>query len=661
MDNWYYNAKADFRYRLINNQWIKEDTEFRGQWGICHDNQGRLVYNYNWSQLHMDLVPPNYLSANPNHQPTSGIDYALSMDRQIFPIRTNPAINRGYIEGTLDENGRLIEFTSACAPYIYRGDLFDPKMIGNAFVCEPTGNLIKENNIHQDGIYPTAEYAYNQSEFLASSDERFRPVWLTSGPDGALYVADMYRGIIQHGIYMSDYLRETTIERKLDQHINLGRIWRVSPDKQDGSANSQPGLSAVPIEKLVNLLSHPNGWYRDKAQQLLVEKQDLRAIDLLRVELTENPDQLMRLHALWTLEGLSYDQSDIFLKALQDESVPVKLAALRILEPLAKKDERLRKQLQKVLQAPNDMEYALQMTLSARVLDRKFKHQLISKILQQFVHAPVFRDAAMSSIGNEENEFLQRILTQSEWQTHTDNKEIFIEQLATAIATKRDHRELLAMLEILETANPGWQQQAIITGLSFFSPSENGEQVVLKVEPELFTRKYDDEMSSKLLRVSHLFTWPGKTVEIKILSDSIDQASPEVLAQGRNVYLSICANCHGNNGKGLKRFAPPLVSSEWVLGNPEILTRILLHGMEGPLTVNGKVYDTPEILPVMPAFNSTPQSELAAVMTYIRQEWGNKANPIESSMVGGLRVVNQGKVTPWTQEELIEYQTSVLD
>src|SRR5690606_8510798 len=142
IDNWYYNAKSRLRYRFIDGEWRRDSTEFRGQWGISHDDAGRLYYNYNWSQLHADLVPPNYLSRNPNHTPTSGIDHGLTLDRRVYPIRDNPAVNRGYIPGTLDEEGRLLEFTAACSPLYYRGDALPEAFYGNVFVCEPSGNLI---------------------------------------------------------------------------------------------------------------------------------------------------------------------------------------------------------------------------------------------------------------------------------------------------------------------------------------------------------------------------------------------------------------------------------------------------------------------------------------------------------------------------------------
>src|SRR5690349_12236926 len=131
-------------------KWIRDSTEFRGQWGISHDDAGRLFYNYNWSQLHADLVPPSSLSRNPHHKPTTGIDHGLTLDRRVYPIRSNPAVNRGYIPGTLDDQGRLREFTAACSPYVYRAHNLPNEYYGNAFVAEPSGNLVKRNIVDED-------------------------------------------------------------------------------------------------------------------------------------------------------------------------------------------------------------------------------------------------------------------------------------------------------------------------------------------------------------------------------------------------------------------------------------------------------------------------------------------------------------------------------
>ena len=166
IDNWYYNVKSRFRYHLIDGKWQRDSTEFRGQWGISHDDEGRLYYNYNWSQLHADLVPPNYLSRNKNHTPTTGIDHGLTIDRRIYPIRSNPAVNRGYIPGTLDKEGRLLEFTAACSPFFYRATTLPKEYYGNVFVCEPSGNLVKRNVVEENGILLTAHDPTPGKNFL---------------------------------------------------------------------------------------------------------------------------------------------------------------------------------------------------------------------------------------------------------------------------------------------------------------------------------------------------------------------------------------------------------------------------------------------------------------------------------------------------------------
>ena len=655
MDNWIYNAKSKYRYQRQKGKWIREETEFRGQWGICHDNSGRLYYNYNWSQLHMDLVPPNYLSRNSNHKPSSGIDYSLSIDRRVFPIRSNRAINRGYIEGTLDAEGKIIEFASACAPFIYRGDMFDAGVIGNAFVCEPTGNLVKRNLIKQDSLYPTAENAYHGKEFLASTDERFRPVWLSSGPDGALYIVDMYRGIVQHGPYMSPYLREVSLKRKLDKPINLGRIWRIVP-KGNSHKNPPLRLSQMTIGDLVKLLEHDNGWYRDTAQRLLVEREDTTAFSMLKNLVTISQNRLARLHALWALEGLGYHNADFLLKFLEDPQTEIQETSLRLLEAELKGNLEIQERLEQVMLHSKIELPSLQKALTAGELSYPVKQQVLLQVLSEHLESQVYRDAVLSGLQDQEHQFLQSLLTQPEWQKYSSDKEIMVEQLAAAIATKADPEELIELLPYLDVETLSWKQTAILNGLSFYQLPADSPTITLPQAPELFNRSFNNkEQNQKISKVAAIFNWPGKAAVATETNEKVlFDIDPEVLARGRNLYLTLCASCHGNDGGGMSRFAPPLSSSEWVTGNAERLSRILLHGIEGPVEVNGKIYDVPEILPTMPAFATTPPEDLAAIMTYIRQAWGHNASPVNGRTVGGIRIRTQGKVTPWTATELLE-------
>lgn len=660
IDNWYYNAKSRFRYRLSEGAWQRDSTEFRGQWGISHDDEGRLYYNYNWSQLHADLIPPNYLSRNKNHTPTTGIDHGLTIDRRIYPIRPNPAVNRGYIPGTLDAEGRLLEFTAACSPFVYRGAALPAAYDGNVFVCEPSGNLIKRNVVEEKGLLLTAYDPHPGKEFLASTDERFRPVHLATGPDGALYVADMYRGLVQHGAYVTPYLREQTIKRKLDQPINCGRIWRIVPEGWEAAKPQQ--LSEASSTALVNYLSYANGWHRDMAQRLLVERKDTSVGQALKDLALQGDHYLGRFHALWTLEGLQLLHPDLLFQLLSDQNPLVRTTALRLLEPFAKEDKKVRVRLERELlkvrrKAP--IEQVLQIALTAEVLDQKVAHQLLADIVAKYDTSALIRDAALSSLQDQEFSFLQQVWKSPVWQTHVPAREIFLEMLTTAIVRKRDHAELTALLAMLDEHGTSfdWQKQAVFTAMSIQGSYGKMKPVKLPSAPAIFIRPEGKMKPSSLEAMASLFEWPGHTPDTSSIKPKklLSEEEQQQFVWGRNHYLTTCAGCHGTDGAGLNRFAPPLTGSEWVLGDKKRLALIILHGMEGPLEVNGKYYDAPDILPVMPAHSTMDDAAIAAILTYIRNAWGNYAGPVSRGLVGSTRHTSQGRVVPWTAEELNQH------
>src|SRR5690606_11372834 len=298
LDNWIYSAKYDKRYRrLPNGTWQKEKTHFRGQWGISQDDWGRLYYNDNSSNLSGDYFPPGLGSGNPNQRSVAGYGETIVADTRVYPLHPTTGVNRGYMDGILDTTGRLVNFTAACGPLVYRGGLM-PDF--NVFVAEPAANLIKRDMLTEEGYRTVGEQAYHGKEFLASSDERFRPVNLYDGPDGALYVVDMYRGIIQHSTYLTPYLKKEIETRGLTLPLSMGRIYRVLPK------GAKTGWTTMPqgTDSLVALLGHANGWVRDKAQQVLVDRRATEVVDELREILRHGSDSLQVVHALWTLEGL---------------------------------------------------------------------------------------------------------------------------------------------------------------------------------------------------------------------------------------------------------------------------------------------------------------------------------------------------------------------
>ncbi|UYQ94688.1 c-type cytochrome [Chitinophaga horti] len=327
MDNWIYNAKSDKRYRKKGNQWLIEKTHFRGQWGISQDNYGRLYVNNNSVNLEGDYFPPGFGAGNSSQRDVGGYTERVVRNNRVYPMRATPGVNRGYTKNTLTDSLRLANFTAACGPLVYRGALFGAAYDNNAFVAEPAGNLIKRNILKDSGYAVTGRQAYADSEFVASTDERFRPVNLSTGPDGAIYVLDMYRGIIQHKTYLTDYLKNEIRMRNLSLPLNCGRIYRIAPK---GKAATMPDFNVSPAG-LVALLDHPNGWVRDMAQQLLVDRRPAEAIAPLKARLANTAQPIGALHALWTLEGMNALDFDLVRPLLLQGDAQLKQQAMATL------------------------------------------------------------------------------------------------------------------------------------------------------------------------------------------------------------------------------------------------------------------------------------------------------------------------------------------
>ncbi|HVG17018.1 MAG TPA: c-type cytochrome [Chitinophagaceae bacterium] len=333
MDNWIYNAKSDKRYRKNGDKWLIEKTHFRGQWGITQDDKGRLFYNTNSENLLGDYFAPGLGATNANQRDVNGYIEKIVVSNKVFPIRATPGVNRGYMEGVLDDSLRLVNFTAACGPLIYNGDLFDQQYYGNGFVAEPSANLIKRNILNEKGYVVEGRQAYFKKEFLASEDERFRPVNLHNGPDGAMYVVDFYRGIIQHKTYLTPYLKNEIKKRELTQPLSCGRIYKIVPKNKKATAQKIIDESA----QLVGLLGHKNSWVRNTAQQLIIDSKYAGLASSLRNNLATAGNPLSIVHSLWTLEGLKLLNENDVMPLLAASDWSVRMQALAVLPSIMTK------------------------------------------------------------------------------------------------------------------------------------------------------------------------------------------------------------------------------------------------------------------------------------------------------------------------------------
>ena len=164
---------------------------------MSQDNYEKLYYNENWFGIKADQLLPNTILRNTNFQKKSKHTTFLSYRDKLFPARITPGVNPGG-EGAIDKDGYLTGAKGAASALTYRGDQFLAAFRNTWLLCEPAANLVRLVQVNLEQGELSGEHLLGEREFLASTDERLRPVYLTNAPDDTAYVADMYHGIIQH-------------------------------------------------------------------------------------------------------------------------------------------------------------------------------------------------------------------------------------------------------------------------------------------------------------------------------------------------------------------------------------------------------------------------------------------------------------------------------
>jgi mono/diheme cytochrome c family protein/glucose/arabinose dehydrogenase len=664
LDNWIYSANHTFRYRWTGeaDSWLKEPTIFRGQWGLTQDDTGRLHFNSNSDPHRADFVPSHYLARNPNLRPAYGANVQVQRDMKVWTARVNPGVNRGYQPNQLTPEGKLATFTGACGPVVYRGDQLGADCAGNVFLCEPAGNFIRRHKItEKDGEFTVAN-AHPESEFLAALDERFRPVNLMNGPDGSLYVVDLYRGLIQHRIYLTSYLRKQVESRKLQSSVDLGRIWRVV--RTDQPVNRTDKLPAKPsTAELIARLSHANGFWRDTAQRLLVERNDPVATASLK-ELVRNPGTataLGRLHALWTLDGLSALDLPTLQAASADADGRVRSAALRLAEGFfngPSREDALNLVYQRAGFIPPAEQTQLLFTLGQ--IRTSQADNIIKVLLLNMPPSRLRFDAAISGLGGRELEFLEGMVGDPACATMRDSHAPLLGGLARCVTQEGDPARIAQLLNLATRGTPGnWQAAALLDGIAGTVPVAKAGQpapklIRLEAEPKAFAKLRDiaDEgFRKQFARLDAVLGWPDKPgLPPQPTARPLTADERASFVRGKEVYALVCAACHQPHGWGQEGLAPVLRDAEWPLGPEGRAIRIVLHGVRDELTVKGAKWNSN-----MPAFGEAiSDQQIADVLTYLRREWGHLADPVTEAAVKSVRTATAGREDSWTEAELLK-------
>ena len=636
MDNWIWSSNHGARYRFQGGAFLAVPTQGSGQWGRTQDDWGRQYFNYNSDFLRCDVVPPEFYARNPRLADRTAINFQVMRDQTTWPAAPTPGVNRGYDGKTLRDDGTLKSCTATCGAAIYRGDLFPPEYRGNAFIPEPSGNLVKRVVLGENGNLLTGKNAAAGTEFLTSTDERFRPVNAYTGPDGALYLVDMARGVIQHKGFLTYYLVANIRDRKLEAPVNTGRIYRIVPD------GAKPSLVKLPRDtaQIPPLLAHANGVVRDAAQRVLVERADPASAEAVKKIAASGPTPQARVQALWTLEGLNALTPAVITTALKDADAHVRAAAVRLADPSLAPD------LAKLTGDPN-AGVALQLAFKLSAVPGT-EPSLIALLAKS--GDPVLAEAVASGLAGRELEFLELLAKQPA--DKLDASGIF-PMLANCVMKERRPARVVTLLALAAAQPDGPRQLALLNGMAGKPPAKNApapKPIVLPQEPAALAAFVANPKTKSLAaRLDPLLAWTGKPGYTPAAPPTpLPPAEQALFEKGKTLY-ALCAACHQPNGEGLAGLAPPLLDSEWALGPADRPIRIVLHGLTGPIQVEGIQWQLE-----MPALPTLADEDLASILTYIRREWGHAAAPVRPAEVAKVRAAFASRATSWTAAELLK-------
>jgi mono/diheme cytochrome c family protein/glucose/arabinose dehydrogenase len=662
-DNWIYSAAYMKKFRYKDGAFETAPTIFRGQWGFTQDDYGRFYYNDNTHSLHGDIIFGDYLQRNPHYPRLEGTNVNIAADEAVWPVHETPGVTSGGQPTRELRDGRLFKFTAACGPWIYRGDVM-PELYGNAFVAEPVGNLVQRKVLTAENGSVIGRNPYTQADFIASTDERFRPVNFSTGPDGALYVVDMYRGIVEHHSLISAYLREEIKSHQLEGPYEYGRIYRVVPiDKPAPRVAQIPRLTSA---QWVEHLGDANAWWRETAQQQLVEHHEAAVVPAIRRLATSSPSALGRVQAMWTLEGVGALDHATVMAGLSDKEPVVRAAALRLSERLFKDTAGRADLLTRIRALAQDPSADVQLQAVLTLGEAKDPGQDVA--LAQVVRAHpgnrYLRDAFYSGLAGREVSLIERLAADPSWPAADAEANAIVTGLARGVWGSREVPAIQRLIAMAAAQPPAASARtaAIIDGMVGAStgpgasrrpiqfPSEPGGWSGLLANPDLKARL--EKATAPAPSTSDLVLWPGKPgVAATVAPPPLTGAELARFDAGKGVFTSVCAACHQLDGRGQNGLAPPLLDSDWILGSPQASVRIIMYGLSGAISVNGRSY-----IGEMPGLGALDDDQIASVLTYLRREWGHTAAPVDPELVKSIRAATAGRVNPWGWRELNPYR-----
>jgi putative membrane-bound dehydrogenase-like protein len=480
---------------------------------------------------------------------------------------------------------------------------------------------------------------------VTTADRSFRPVDMTVGPDGAIYVADWCDIRMDH----------TDPRDTWDK--SCGRIWRLRA--KEWRPAQRFDLGAQSNAQLVQLLEDSRKWYRDHARRLLGERRDRSAVPELRRVARDTRGQLA-LEALWTAHQIAGMDPEWALQLMTHADAPVRLWAVRLLQPGPAMPAPLAEKLVALARTEPDPEVRSELASAAGRLPPGLARTVLQELIRRpedlsdkhvplriwwtleeqitgdadsvlnwleeagLWQAPLFtahlgqRIARRLAADRGDRPSFTRIDPDTDWKSYAEHPRVLMPggkgdytDWQTNETPQISDRNLTRVARLLEMA-PAGQRDRLLTGVR--AGLEQGTAPPQRIPERL---------------VAFIGSWRAGPP---------NAAADARSERGRDLFETYCAPCHQSDGAGMERLAPPLRQSPLVLGQEDSLIRIALHGLKGQL--------------VMPAMGTLDDQQLAAILTYIRTAWGHTGTPIVVETVGRVRTATEGRRGPWTRDEL---------
>lgn len=445
-------SHSNFRFQPATRA-VEPATGYRGGFGLTFDEYNARIVCESTSHAIQVMLPHASLKRNRHLAVDATVQHLSGHGQEIYPAsrplqRFNDPMDAG-------------RFSAASGVHLYAGDQFPEAYRRSLFVCEPVSNLVHRDVLAPAGAAWRADRGEEKMEFLASTDHWFRPVNCATGPDGALYILDMYREVIEHPEWIPAHLQKLF---DLRSGMDRGRIYRVLHERGPVGRRG-PRLEGAGAAALVEALAHPNGWRRQAAQRLLVERGGRDAVPLLAKAAWEASAPEGCRRALWALEGLGAVKPENVLRAFEDPYPPVRALAAHLSERFMAAPEKIAVPLPEFvrleeallrLAGDGEAKVRFQAALSLGALESRDRIAALARIALRDAGDPWIQTAVLTSLSSDPVPFLKTVLEAGDPERPAAE---LIRRAAALIGSRKVAAEILETLALLtehHEAHPGF-------------------------------------------------------------------------------------------------------------------------------------------------------------------------------------------------------------